>query len=148
MSLLTHKKALLLAAVLLALPFLAARVRIGGNAVNVVRETNVSLNSFSITLSPSLINAGNVTFHIQNDSPDFRHEFHILRTSLAANQLPVISNGDVDENKLDKITDLRVLKPGEMADLSINLTAGHYVLMCNIAGHYPAGMHADLTVVP
>jgi uncharacterized cupredoxin-like copper-binding protein len=26
------------------------------------------------------------------------------------------------------------------------LPAGHYVLICNIDGHYRAGMHADFTV--
>ena len=28
----------------------------------------------------------------------------------------------------------------------LNLTAGHYVLYCNLEGHYLGGMHAALTV--
>ena len=44
--------------------------------------------------------------------------------------------------------------PGEYGDLAagvtgvvtIDLPAGHYVLMCNIADHYQLGMYADLEV--
>ena len=30
--------------------------------------------------------------------------------------------------------------------LAVELAAGHYVLLCNIATHYEQGMHADFDV--
>ena len=38
------------------------------------------------------------------------------------------------------------LKPGEAKDLKLKLSPGNYVLLCNIAGHYMAGMQAPFTV--
>ena len=38
------------------------------------------------------------------------------------------------------------IQPGQTKTLSLNLKAGHYALICNLAVHYKAGQHADLTV--
>ena len=38
------------------------------------------------------------------------------------------------------------LAAGATKTLTLNLKPGHYALICNIAGHYMAGMYADLTV--
>jgi uncharacterized cupredoxin-like copper-binding protein len=44
---------------------------------------------------------------------------------------------------VDEVEDLA---PGKSATLSVNLTPGRYVLVCNIPGHYKHGMHASVTV--
>jgi uncharacterized cupredoxin-like copper-binding protein len=44
---------------------------------------------------------------------------------------------------IDEVEDI---KPGRSATLTLNLKAGRYVLLCNLAGHYPGGMHAGLRV--
>ena len=38
------------------------------------------------------------------------------------------------------------IAPGTGADLTANLSAGTYAVVCNLPGHYGQGMHADLTV--
>jgi uncharacterized cupredoxin-like copper-binding protein len=38
------------------------------------------------------------------------------------------------------------MKPGAAKTLALNLAPGHYALVCNLPGHYKAGMYADLTV--
>ena len=35
---------------------------------------------------------------------------------------------------------------GERKRLTLNLSAGHYALICNIGQHYAAGMRRDFTV--
>ncbi|MEA2312683.1 MAG: hypothetical protein QOE28_2651, partial [Solirubrobacteraceae bacterium] len=35
---------------------------------------------------------------------------------------------------------------GAAKALTLNLKPGHYALICNLPGHYTAGMYADLTV--
>jgi uncharacterized cupredoxin-like copper-binding protein len=41
---------------------------------------------------------------------------------------------------------IEVLKLGESDDLTLRLPPGHYVLWCNLEGHYLGGMHASLDV--
>ena len=36
--------------------------------------------------------------------------------------------------------------PGQTRTLTLKLTPGHYVLLCNLPAHYKAGQHADFTV--
>ena len=38
------------------------------------------------------------------------------------------------------------LRPGETRLLATTLAPGHYVLVCNLPGHFRAGMHVDVTV--
>jgi uncharacterized cupredoxin-like copper-binding protein len=38
------------------------------------------------------------------------------------------------------------VSPGTAKKLTLNLKPGHYALICNLAGHYKAGQHADLSV--
>ena len=40
------------------------------------------------------------------------------------------------------------LKPGEAAVFNVVLKAGHVAIVCNLAGHYAAGMHQDFWVTP
>ena len=37
---------------------------------------------------------------------------------------------------------------GQGADLALKLPAGHYMLICNLPGHYKVGMHTAFTVTP
>ena len=135
----------LFAAALLLLPALVA---CNERNFNSVRETRVSLKSFDIIVSPNPVGAGNIIFHIKNESIDAVHEFHIVRASLPHDELPTLPDGNVDESKLDKLTDMAVIQPGQSGDLVVYLEAGRYVLMCNVPSHYKLGMHAELTVTP
>ncbi|WP_407343460.1 sulfocyanin-like copper-binding protein [Pengzhenrongella phosphoraccumulans] len=38
------------------------------------------------------------------------------------------------------------IRPGTSGWVTLNLAPGHYELVCNLAGHYAAGMYTDLTV--
>jgi len=101
---------------------------------------------FSITLDNSQASTGAITFSIQNVGPSV-HEFVVFQTDLAPDKLPVDS-GAVDEEgtgvtHVDEVEDIAV---GATESLTLTLEAGNYVVICNIPGHYLAGMHAALTV--
>jgi uncharacterized cupredoxin-like copper-binding protein len=108
----------------------------------------VVLNEYNIALQPSSPSAGKVTFEIANGGT-INHEFVLFRTDLPANALPTKKNGDVNEdsrllqNVADSGTDL---KPGASRALHSTLNPGHYVAVCNLPGHYAAGMRIDVTV--
>lgn len=110
------------------------------------KKIDVSLTSYAIAPSVDTMNAGDVTFTVTNNATDQAHEFVIVSTDLAADSLPVDSNGDVDEEQITVVDEVEDLQVGSTEDLSVNLPAGHYVLMCNQPGHYAQGMHLDFTV--
>jgi uncharacterized cupredoxin-like copper-binding protein len=110
------------------------------------KKIDVSLTSYAIAPAADTMNAGDVTFTLTNNASDQAHEFVIVSTDLAANALPVDANGDVDEEQITVVDEVEDLQPGSTEDLSVNLPAGHYVLMCNQPGHYAQGMYLDFTV--
>jgi uncharacterized cupredoxin-like copper-binding protein len=104
-----------------------------------------TVKSYSITLDKSTVAAGSVQFNITNQA-NISHEFIIFKTDLAADNLPV-SGGTVDasSSQLTKVDEEEPFPKGEKT-LTVNLQPGHYVLICNLPGHYQNGMHASLTV--
>ena len=76
------------------------------------------------------------------------HEFAVLKTNLAQNLIPTdpTQPGKVLEPGL--VGRVAGLAPGASASLTLNLSAGSYVLICNEPAHYIAGMHTAFTVTP
>jgi uncharacterized cupredoxin-like copper-binding protein len=87
--------------------------------------------------------AGPVTFKVKN-AGSVTHEFVVLKTNTPAGQLPTDKAGKASEK--GNIGETGDMKPGAAKTLKLNLAAGHYALICNLPGHYKAGMYADLTV--
>lgn len=130
-----------LAVVILIMPILSA---CGPTTVD------AKLKTYTILLDKNSAPAGEVTFHVHNDATDLKHEFVIFKTDLAQNNLPTTEEGIVDEEG-EGITfiDEVELEPGEAQDLTVNLEAGNYVIICNIDSdemHYEHGMHTAFTV--
>ncbi len=108
-----------------------------------------TLQDFSITLDSDSAPAGEVTFNIQNDGPSL-HEFVVFKTDLAPDALPTVEEEGVpvvDEEGegvelVDEVEDIAV---GDSADLTVNLDAGSYVIICNIVAHYQQGMYTGFT---
>jgi uncharacterized cupredoxin-like copper-binding protein len=102
---------------------------------------------FKIDLGASRSSAGPVTFQI-NNAGTIVHEFVVMKTDLAADKLPIdASTGVVSEDTagltaIDEVEDIAV---GSSQSLTVDLPAGHYVVICNVPGHYVGGMHADFT---
>ncbi len=112
---------------------------------------DVGLSTYNITLAKSSASAGEVTFHVHNDATDLTHEFVIFKTDLPQDQLPLTSEGIVDEegSGLTVVDEVEDIEPGMSADLTVTLEPGNYVLLCNIDSdemHYQHGMHVAFTV--
>jgi len=99
---------------------------------------------FSIELGSSTAPAGSVTFNISNEGPS-AHEFVIIKTDDEPDALPV-KDGAVEEDKLDAVDEQEDIAPSTTATLTTDLEAGSYVIICNVPGHYEAGMHTAFTV--
>jgi uncharacterized cupredoxin-like copper-binding protein len=110
----------------------------------------VTLQTFSITPSQASVPAGLVTLNVTNAAP-IGHELLIFQTDLAPDKLPIGSDGRVDEEGagVQKVFDSGAnVDPGKTKTFPIALAAGHYVLVCNLPGHYAGGMHTAFTVTP
>lgn len=101
----------------------------------------------TLTIDRSTIKAGETTFLVHNDAMTEEHEMVVVKLTSADQAISVIkSMHRVDEKALKKIGEVAELKPGADGQLKVKLVTGSYVLLCNIKGHYEAGMHAMLTV--
>jgi len=132
-----------LALIILIVPLLTA---CGGTPT-----IDVGLTTYKIEMSANNAKSGEIIFHVHNDATDLTHEFVIFKTDLPEDQLPVNSEGAVDEEgagvtHIDEIE----LDPGAAGDLTVNLQPGNYVMICNINDnnemHYAHGMYAAFTV--
>jgi uncharacterized cupredoxin-like copper-binding protein len=105
---------------------------------------DVSLSEFAIDLSEDTGTDG-ITFNVSNDGA-ILHNFKVIQTDLEPGDLPV-SGGMVDEGQVDIVAQTEGdLAAGESAEVTADLEPGSYVLICNVAGHYEAGMFAGFTV--
>ena len=110
----------------------------------------VTLNEWHLTPNIASAPAGYVTFEAV-DTGDDDHEVVILKTAKAANALVVRNETSVDKSKVDEgasgenMGEVEV-EAGVTQAGTFKLAPGHYVLVCNIEGHYKKGMFADFTV--
>jgi uncharacterized cupredoxin-like copper-binding protein len=100
-----------------------------------------TLKEYTVTPRPSQVAAGRVAFKVRNAGA-INHEFVVLRTNKKASDL--LKGNEADET--GNVGEIGDISPGQTKTLSLNLKPGHYALICNLAGHYKAGQHADLTV--
>jgi uncharacterized cupredoxin-like copper-binding protein len=104
--------------------------------------SKVTMDEFTLEASPRSVTAGKVTFDARNEGSD-RHELVVLKTATAASKLPVV-RGRASEK--GRVGDTGVFAGGKAKKLTLTLRKGHYVLVCNLPGHYRRGMRADFTV--
>ena len=92
--------------------------------------------------------AGTVRFHILGKGPT-SHEFILVRTDRDPAKLPLQRDGlTVNETApgIDLVDEADGLDIDDRQTLALRLAPGHYVMYCNLEGHYLGGMHAALTV--
>jgi uncharacterized cupredoxin-like copper-binding protein len=137
--------ALVLAALALAVPLTVARRQEptpSGTPVNVL------LKDFEVQQDAAVVPAGTVSFRILNQGPT-SHEFIVVRTDRAPDKLPLQRDGlTVNEEGpgVALLDEAEALDIDDRQTLVLDLAPGHYVMYCNLEGHYLGGMHAALTV--
>ena len=123
----------------------------GGGAATV----NVELNEFVVTADPDSVGAGEIKFAVENIGEE-THEFVIVETDLDPEALPTGDDGSFDEEGegVTVVNEIENIASGTTQDLTVDLEASAYVLVCNIVdesddppeSHYAEGMHTGFTV--
>lgn len=104
----------------------------------------VDEKDFRIVVRPKRVPAGNVELVLRNDGP-VTHELIVVRWRRS--HLPLRHDGlTIDEDALPETGVLEGAGPGHVRRLRLQLMPGRYQLFCNMAGHFLAGMHAELVV--
>jgi uncharacterized cupredoxin-like copper-binding protein len=109
---------------------------------------HVDEHDFRISLTHTTLPPGNYVLVDTNLGPS-PHELVMWKTADRDDQLPLNNDGRVNEDSpaLTNVLDSgSSLQPGETRLLATTLAPGRYVLVCNLPGHYRAGMHVTITV--
>jgi ABC-type glycerol-3-phosphate transport system substrate-binding protein len=116
----------------------------GGDQPSSATTVTATQKEFSIELTASSATAGRITFRTVN-SGALPHELKAVKTDLAPDKLPM-DGAKVDEGKVDVAAKIDQVAAGKTADADFTLSSGRYVLICNVEGHYAAGMHVAFSV--
>jgi uncharacterized cupredoxin-like copper-binding protein len=106
-----------------------------------------SMAGMKLAADQTSIKAGRVVFQVSNESKSVIHEMIVVK--LGSNDAPLPydeKTSKVVEAKINHLGEASDLKPGAKKSLTLTLQPGEYLLICNQAGHFRAGMQAPLTV--
>ena len=112
-------------------------------------DLDISKATMGIKASPDSVKAGEITFNVTNDSKDTIHEMIVMYLANPSQPLPYIdAENRVDEDKSGDKGEVSELDAGASGALTVTLKPGKYLLICNVPGHYGAGMWTEFTVNP
>jgi uncharacterized cupredoxin-like copper-binding protein len=112
------------------------------------KAITIKMGEYFFDPKDATVSAGKVKITAPNTGK-LLHELVLLKTNREPGSFKA-SGGEVDEKALE---DSGIEIPGEIADVdpgktksaTINLTPGKYAMICNISGHYAAGMYGSVT---
>lgn len=108
----------------------------------------VTESEWNLKLDTTSIPAGKVTFQVSNHG-QIEHEMVVLKTDLAVNALAMSAEeaDKVDEEAgAENVGEVEDIAVGTNKNDTFDLAPGKYVLICNVPGHYKAGMAAAFEV--
>jgi uncharacterized cupredoxin-like copper-binding protein len=103
----------------------------------------------SVRINPSSVKSGKVSFDVTNLSQSIVHEMMIVAVDTPDAPLPYdYGTWRVLEDQVKVAGDAKEMQPNSSKILEVTLSPGSYLLLCNVAGHYAAGMVAPFYVSP
>ena len=106
----------------------------------------ISLYEWKVIV-PTSLKAGKATFTISNFGT-VPHELLIFKSKLPLSKYPTDKAGDIVEDGpgIDLLSDGENIDPTGSQVRVVDLAPGTYAFVCNIPGHFKAGMFALVTV--
>jgi uncharacterized cupredoxin-like copper-binding protein len=100
--------------------------------------------------APTTIKAGTVNLEAANFGT-IQHELLVFKSDLPPSGYPLDKDGNIIEDGpgISLVSDGDNIDPGKTQTRKVDLTqAGSYLFVCNIPGHFKAGMFSELSVTP
>lgn len=133
-------------AALMALVLLAAACANPAEPAPGGSQVVAELSDYKIVVNVPSVKAGKIKIGVRNLAA-MEHSFQVLKTDLAPDKLPTdLASAKAKED--GKVGEVASIPAGKSASVTIDLTPGRYVFICNVAGHYQLGMHTAFTVEP
>lgn len=105
------------------------------------------MGGMSVRTNVASVKAGNVTFDVTNLSRSLVHEMIVVAVENPNAPLPYDYNaGQIPKNQVKMLGETEEMQPNAEKTITIDLKPGAYLLICNVPGHYAAGMWTPLTV--
>jgi len=108
----------------------------------------VALREYNVSVTPPALTPAKHDFTIANDGRA-EHELLVFHTDLDPAAFPIGADGDINEEApgMSKISDGDNIAPGGTQKRTVDLSQpGTYVFVCNLPGHFKAGMYQVVTV--
>lgn len=110
----------------------------------------IAMSEFKFTPKNPTTSAGKVKLTAPNVGK-VEHELVLFKTNKNPGSFKV-SGGRVNEEALEKsggveeVGEIADVEPGATKSETFKLTPGKYAMICNVGGHYQAGMYGSVTV--
>jgi uncharacterized cupredoxin-like copper-binding protein len=105
------------------------------------------MGAMSVRTNVMSVKAGKVTFEVTNLSRSIVHEMMVVAVENANAPLPYDYNaGQIPEKQVKMMGETEEMQPNAEKTITLDLKPGVYLLICNVPGHYAAGMWTPLTV--
>ena len=105
------------------------------------------MGGMSVRSNVTSVKAGAVTFDVTNLSRSLVHEIIVVAVENPNTPLPYDYNtGQIPEKQVKMLGETDELQPNAEKTVTLDLKPGTYLLICNVPGHYAAGMWTPLTV--
>ncbi len=110
-------------------------------------HADMAQTKMGIAINPKTATTGAVRFDVTNLASDLVHEVQVARINDEGQMLPYDqSRNKVDLEGLQTLGAVSEIMPNKSASLILDLAPGKYLLFCNVAGHYMAGMWTVIDV--
>jgi uncharacterized cupredoxin-like copper-binding protein len=105
------------------------------------------MGGMSIRTNTASVKAGKITFDVTNLSRSILHEMIVVAVDNPNAPLPYDYNtGQIPEKQVKMLGETEEMQPNAEKTITLDLKPGSYLLICNVPGHYAAGMWTPLTV--
>jgi uncharacterized cupredoxin-like copper-binding protein len=110
-----------------------------------VNNVTIKMGEYFFKPRQSTVPAGKVVITAPNNGK-VEHELVLLKTNVDPAKLKTEKDGEVQEDAYSGPGEIPDVEAGETGKTTLNLKPGTYAMICNVPGHYKAGMYGRVTV--
>lgn len=108
-------------------------------------KVTIKMGEFFFKPGTLTVHAGKVTITAPNIG-HVEHELVLLQTNTDPSKLKTEADGEANEDAYSGPGEIPDVEAGSTKSVTLTLKPGTYAMICNVPGHYKAGMYGRITV--